>query len=213
MIVNMACPKCGRRASEYAEGKWACLDCGNKFLYSPPAPNQTFIQSNITIHGQAGYELDIRAAKAPVPHFKKNEDHNPGHYAAAVIEVEAATKHWKKSRTKNLTLGLIYLLGGLLFGSDAAILLILGIILAGVFIIRFRTAAKELGKQAARRSALKKEMQEEVLVGQNFVCPHCETVIQFVSEGETITAGPKHCLGCGKQVFISEGYIYPVIYK
>lgn len=32
-IVPMACPKCGRQATEYDDNKWQCLHCGIKFVY------------------------------------------------------------------------------------------------------------------------------------------------------------------------------------
>ncbi len=32
-VISMACPKCGKQATEYAENKWQCLHCGRKFLY------------------------------------------------------------------------------------------------------------------------------------------------------------------------------------
>jgi hypothetical protein len=37
-VVNMACPKCRREATEYAPNKWKCLHCGIKFLYEAPTP-------------------------------------------------------------------------------------------------------------------------------------------------------------------------------
>ncbi len=32
-VISMACPKCGKQATEYAPNKWQCLYCGRKFLY------------------------------------------------------------------------------------------------------------------------------------------------------------------------------------
>jgi len=32
-VVPMACPKCGRQATEYDADKWQCLHCGIKFVY------------------------------------------------------------------------------------------------------------------------------------------------------------------------------------
>ena len=32
-VYNMACPKCGKQSTEYAEDRWQCLHCGNKFIY------------------------------------------------------------------------------------------------------------------------------------------------------------------------------------
>jgi DNA-directed RNA polymerase subunit RPC12/RpoP len=35
-VVSLACPKCGKEATEYAPNKWRCLHCGRKFLYEEP---------------------------------------------------------------------------------------------------------------------------------------------------------------------------------
>ena len=35
-VVSLACPKCGKEATEYAAKKWRCLHCGRKFLYEEP---------------------------------------------------------------------------------------------------------------------------------------------------------------------------------
>ncbi len=35
-LQSTSCPKCGKEASEYAEGKWRCLHCGLKFIYEKP---------------------------------------------------------------------------------------------------------------------------------------------------------------------------------
>lgn len=32
-VISMACPKCGKQATEYDENKWQCLHCGRKFIY------------------------------------------------------------------------------------------------------------------------------------------------------------------------------------
>ena len=36
-VYNMACPKCGKQSTEYAEDKWQCLHCGNRFIYKNEA--------------------------------------------------------------------------------------------------------------------------------------------------------------------------------
>ena len=35
-VISMACPTCGKQATEYALNKWQCLFCGEKFLYEEP---------------------------------------------------------------------------------------------------------------------------------------------------------------------------------
>ena len=36
-VELLACPKCGGRGSEYEPNKWACLKCGQRFIYTPPS--------------------------------------------------------------------------------------------------------------------------------------------------------------------------------
>jgi len=35
-VISLACPKCGKEATEYAPNKWRCLHCGRKFRYEEP---------------------------------------------------------------------------------------------------------------------------------------------------------------------------------
>jgi rubredoxin len=80
MIVNMACPKCGGQATEYDERKWSCLRCGNKFIFAPEQPSQTFVQSNVHIEGQAAFELDAANIKPPSPKMVKMAEHDPDYF-------------------------------------------------------------------------------------------------------------------------------------
>ncbi len=80
MITNMACPKCGGQASEYDEHKWACLKCGNKFLFTPPTPSQTYVQNTVNISGQPTFELDVRRFKPPAIKYQKRADYEPNYF-------------------------------------------------------------------------------------------------------------------------------------
>ncbi len=37
-VILMACPKCGKQATEYDDNKWQCLHCGVKFVYKAEQP-------------------------------------------------------------------------------------------------------------------------------------------------------------------------------
>jgi protein-arginine kinase activator protein McsA len=62
MLINIACPKCGGKATEYDDKKWSCSFCGNKFIFTVD-PSHTFVQSNVHIQGEAPFELDVAKAK------------------------------------------------------------------------------------------------------------------------------------------------------
>jgi ribosomal protein L37AE/L43A len=50
VTVNlMNCPKCGKRASEYAPNKWECLSCGSRFVYEPPLKPDKYIKQEATV--------------------------------------------------------------------------------------------------------------------------------------------------------------------
>ena len=50
MTVNlMNCPKCGKRASEYAPNKWECLSCGSRFVYEPPLKPDKYIRQEAAV--------------------------------------------------------------------------------------------------------------------------------------------------------------------
>ena len=56
------------------------------------------------------------------------------------------------------------------------------------------------------------EGQQEITVGNYILCPHCEKVFEFV-KSENWPEGLKHCLGCGKQFYTSQGRSYPATFK
>jgi len=92
-------------------------------------------------------------------------------------------------------------------------LVIVGIGVGIAFLIPVNTARKSLDALAVRQYALQKEMDTSVVAGQYLVCPFCETVLELVPHGKQMPEGLRHCLGCGKQVMISQGYTYPLIYR
>ncbi len=85
MIVNMSCPKCSGTASEYDVNKWSCLKCGNKFLYAPPPPPQTLIQSNVNIQGAPLFDLAPESACRPTPFFEKKAKRIPNYFDEITI--------------------------------------------------------------------------------------------------------------------------------
>jgi uncharacterized protein YbaR (Trm112 family) len=47
-VEPVTCPKCKQPASEYAENKWKCLNCGAKFIDEPPVVGE---HEQSVVHG------------------------------------------------------------------------------------------------------------------------------------------------------------------
>jgi len=69
-VVNLSCPKCSHRATEYDQHKWQCLaaSCGIKFLYEPIREGQPTVRNTqINVDSESQFELDVgNAVKAKV---------------------------------------------------------------------------------------------------------------------------------------------------
>ena len=183
MIVNLSCPKCGGPASEYDEKKWQCLKCGDKFLYEPTQPNQTFVQNNVNIQGQVNFELDVANAKQPIPVKVK------------MVDYESIKSKWREVLYGDLGKGTMALLE-LLPPKQ-------------VIITVWREAL--IGNGTIKKALLELLPKQEITVGYNTICPHCEAVFVCVKAGSPYPLeGIKHCLGCGKQFYTTNGVCYPV---
>jgi ribosomal protein L37AE/L43A len=244
MITNMACPKCGGQASEYDDHKWSCLKCGNKFVFTPESPSQTYVQSTVNIHGQATYELDVKNAIPAVTKSMKRLAVEPDYFREAYTEQCNVISKLRAAIMKDKVYKIVWLCASILFGLFAVIAIweVLVIIfrstddgqdhtdaLAMCFVTgvpalicllfwfnkRRVIRIAETQQQAWGRSKATLEMQktEDVTVGSYILCPHCETVYEYVEINKAGIEGLKHCLGCGKQFFTTRGYSYPVIFK
>lgn len=243
MIVNMTCPKCGGRSSEYDQNKWCCLECGNKFIFAPQAPQQTFVQNTVSIQGQATYDIDVSKSKPPVPKIQKRGDGQPEFFARQIAittqEVNAlqqqreqaslARKLWLVANIvwiPFIALSAFSLLDMMVHGKKefdnlwmSAILFIVCPI-GLLFFLKWRKSKlligsvyKAIQEQLNHISVLELEKQEDVTIGNYVLCPFCETVVEYVPLGVAHTDGLRHCLSCGRQVYTSGGFSYPVILK
>ncbi|HEY5296330.1 MAG TPA: hypothetical protein VIK59_00220 [Verrucomicrobiae bacterium] len=243
MIVNMACPKCGGQATEYDEKKWSCLRCGNKFVFAPMQPSHTFVQSNVHIQGQATFELDAANTKPPVPEMVKMIEHDPNYFGKQIADnAFKITVHQRQaSRKKTIkNLGLIFCVllwsfGGLIFlvilaaayahdyesvGSGIAGLVILGLLSLFPFFV-FRNFRKEMNEYnlivqnlQQTNASLEQQNLMDTKVGDYIVCPHCETMSDYVPINSPPPAeGLKHCLKCGRQFFTSGLNSFPILFK
>jgi hypothetical protein len=243
MIVNMACPKCGGQATEYDEKKWSCLRCGNKFVFAPIQPSHTFVQSNVHIQGQATFELDAANSKPPVPKTVKMIEHDPNYFGKQIADnVVKITVHQRQASQKKTikNLGLIFCVllwsfSGLVFlvilaaafahdsesvGSCIAGLVILGLLSLFPFFV-FHNFRKEMNvynlmvrNLQQTNSSLEQQNLMDTKVGDNMLCPHCETTFGYVPvNSPPPIEGLKHCLKCGRQFFTSGLNSFQVLFK
>ena len=61
-VYDMACPKCGKQATEYDENKWRCLHCGNKFIYKEERPSY---EINTTVNIESSALFDVETDDTP----------------------------------------------------------------------------------------------------------------------------------------------------
>jgi hypothetical protein len=242
MIVNMACPKCGGQASEYDKNKWSCLTCGNKFIFAPDQPSQTFVQSNVHIEGQAPFELDAANSKPPSPKMVKMAEHDPGYFAERIADnalkiTELQYQVPRKKIIKNIALfffiALMFWSGSVIcvgvfaepHDSDNVVGGIVLLVISGLlslipfYVYRlFREQVRECNSQIASLQQANLSMEQQSLmdtkVGDYIICPHCATPSDYVAlDSPPPVEGLKHCLKCGRQFFTSGLNSYPVLFK
>ena len=240
MVTDMACPKCGGRASEYDANKWACLSCANKFIYTPPPVPQTFLQTNVNIQGSPLFELKPENAQKPQPFFDKKIRVKPGYFdeikknedriSYRMIELQKG----RVPRLVYLSLIALHLIitGVILLATVAALFdpkgPLVGLFVAlGFFGIPLAILFKNYGKLKARNKEscaeiltlqnrnqqLAAEKNEDAVAGHKVLCPYCSSCFATITFDGKMPAGLNHCLSCGKQFFTANGYSYPLAYK
>jgi|ERR1700722_828526 len=239
MIINMACPKCGAQATEYDEKKWSCLRCGNKFVYEPVQPSHTFVQSNVQIHGQATFELDVANAKSPLPKMVKMIEYDPSYFGKQIAGENNKITGYKALKYPIYILQAVFLsicvvlvlvellcfYSIMFYSHDDFVGNIVAVVGVGVFFFisfllfrRFRSAIKthNLNIQNCQQAiySFEHQNQTDTKVGDYIVCPHCETAFEYIPlNSAPPTESLKHCLNCGRQFFNSGLNSYPVKFK
>lgn len=242
MIVNMACPKCGGQSTEYDENKWSCLRCGNKFIFAPEQPSQTFVQSNVNIQGQATFELDAANIKPPVPKMVKMAEHDPDYFSERMannayriteLQYQVPRKKIKKYIAFFFFLvmlgwcGIVAYAGVFTEPHDAntVFAVIMVFILFGMlslipfYVYRlFREQARECNSQIKNLQQTNLSMEQQNVmdtkIGDYIICPYCATPSDyFALKSPPPVEGLKHCLKCGRQFFTSGLNSYQVLFK
>ena len=238
MIVNMACPKCGGQSTEYDDKKWSCLRCGNKFVYEPTQATHTFVQSNVSIQGQAAFELDVENGRLPLPKMVKMIEHDPSFYGKQIegkqnaINVSKALKypiHFLK--IFSLFVCVVVVIGEVFLGlsiltkksnSDDDIIGFFASI--GVFVVsfmlfwKFRKSIKQhdlvIQGLTQKIHSLECDNRTDTKIGDYIICPSCESHFEFIPTNSIPPADSlKHCLSCGKQFYTSGLNSYPIKHK
>lgn len=241
MIVNMACPKCGGQSTEYDDKKWSCLRCGNKFVYEPTQANHTLIQSNVSIQGQATFELDVAKSKPPVPKLVKMIDYDKSYFGNQIVDKSNEISNRKKLKYPFYILQAVCLCACVLFalleivciisivfysdGTSSAIsntfvlLFLFSLIAASVLLfLKFRKKVNEQDLIIKNYQEIIYSLQQANLgdtkIGNYIICPHCENEFEYIH----LNAIPpidslKHCLSCGRQFFTSGLTSYPIMHK
>ena len=241
-VLGWMIQECGRQTTEYDEKKWSCLYCGNKFVFAPVQPSHTFVQSNVHIQGQATFELDAKNAKPSVPKTAKMIEHDPDHFGKSIsknlrgiIEINRRiSSHKLKKRIAQFFSVLMAavmamaILGTLVGppdkpddpGSGGAAV---GLILWGLLMLWPILAFFSFHKKIHQDNSLIQNLQQTIFslelensmdtrVGDFIICPHCETVLEYVPlNSPPPVEGLKHCLKCGRQFFTSGLTSYPVL--
>jgi predicted nucleic acid-binding Zn ribbon protein len=208
-IYSMACPKCGKRATEYDENKWQCLQCGIKFIYKNEAASY---QTNISIAGSTLFDLDPNTAthhlSYEVPYLSRHDWERDEEIVKAKVR-----------RDEPLKWGLILLAPCIFFGCMAKNILPVIIMLFGVpsvvcLIVGYNRYERRGNIISARQKYLSSMMER---IGSIVLCPYCkkEHTQLYISPPPLPTAPQvkhlDHCKHCGKQFYMDRICSYQLV--
>ncbi len=240
MVISLACPSCGKQATEYDENKWSCLHCGNKFVFVPPTSPQTnnYVQNTVNVVGQPTYELDVQRAKPAKPIIKTQYEHNPEAFSyppelfLGVEEIDIGhlgygTQNLQKAVERNHNSKIIWtfwsILFGILtfFGLTAGSWLLICIFPAAISVInlciRFRDTKKInllLKKTEMKRQGFEQQKIDFEARKNEKITVGYQPICPFCSaEVNDISTGLTHCHKCGKQFHYSNERSYPIKLK
>lgn len=212
-VQSMACPKCGKMATEYEQDKWWCLNpsCQIKFVYKNEAPTYiTNSQATISISAGALYDINTAGASpfriAKIPWTDKHKYEQDMAFRTLNVPV-TTTPGWLL-----MAGGIVALLLGVCSGGpDRGCFLVGGLGLCGFATTLMRGAStddkqrkQKLQARKAELSALMEKQHVEVL------CPGCRTARARYEPDDPIPEGLTHCLSCGRQFVVGKTHTYPI---
>lgn len=228
-VVNLSCPKCGSRATEYDQHKWQCLaaKCGIKFIYEPAAPN--VVTNNVSNHydADAVYNLDMdKTAKAKhivstlanrFPEKYREKLQKISYHRGSLLERlpinERKMARWTAVGLVALLVTVWYVLWWLfVWGSEmwglklVGLLLLIGIMSFIKGMEEYWAGPVEMAKHDIKlwntdEKTLRRDWNEVQDLGYQPICPHCE------SETDA-RKGLNHCHSCGKQFHFNDNVSY-----
>lgn len=204
-VQSMACPKCGKKATEYDVGKWWCLNpsCQIKFVLQEEAPITINNSSILNVNGNSLYDLNSACKIIHKPYYK---------------EIKMATSISSVGFGIAL-LGSIIFLTGLCIEPNGynMILCIMGFVisLCGSIILNIDSSHSE-----------------SVITHINKICPYCNHETRFMDEDTILDEeimkalrdksyiikrqsdlGLNHCENCGQQFFVKETESWGIVGK
>jgi ribosomal protein L37AE/L43A len=242
MVVNMACPSCGKQATEYDEHKWSCLHCGNKFVFVPPTSPQTnnYVQSTVNAVGQPTYELDVQRAKPAKPIIKTRYEYNPEEFSYPPESIPAldqevdfteglgyGTRNVQEIINRNRNSKIIWLCWSALFGILAFFGMITGswllicIFPAAVSVINLCIRFRDTGEidsmvniaEARWRRTEQERIDFEARKNEKITVGYQPVCPFCIAEIIGTSAGLTHCQKCGKQFHYSNERSYPLKFR
>jgi DNA-directed RNA polymerase subunit RPC12/RpoP len=202
-LYNMSCPKCGRQTTEYDEGKWTCLFCGNKTILKDDVPDNHYTSFNI--HSKALFDLDVKNSEP----FQIQEE--------KIITGYKEEKNLKSN--KELVCILIIFVCAYL--SSFLFLVLTGVKWSnpeeGVFmcaclvtVVVYFSCLKIIN---GKITEVKKPIYAGLITANSY-CPYCLNIFGHYEHDEDLfqayNLGLTHCHKCGKQFVIDKGRTYRI---
>jgi len=208
----MECPRCGKPSTEWQEGKWRCLSCGNYFLFRDDPTPLTVVNSNVSIAGDALYDLDTSNKRTPIPiktpWIKLHTPQEDSEYASLESSQQTSSPGLFLVGAALCVsfFGVVSLILYSCSGSKAAVIVVMGF---GVALAISSTWI--FGDQVGLKNKLAVRLQyltnQQVIVGYSVLCPLCKNEHMRISSDSPAPVGLTHCLSCGKQFFLSKKFV------
>lgn len=225
MKVDMQCPKCGKESTEYDDGKWKCLYCGNKFIFSPTKPPEYTTNNFVNISNDSRYDLDVQRAVRG----KKIDDGPTRQFAIQELRrrkklSEDAKEYLIRSNSFSNQFAFFSLIGlpvALLIAFNTKYGEAIGILLVLFFLIfmfkdfTFDSRAVLEEKRALVKAYEKGSLEEYLnidtkILGYKPICPYCRKEFDDTHSFMPSEQMMVHCLKCGKQFIYIEPNSYPI---